>query len=74
MLNLIWVFCLGGAFGFVLKSLINTYRSKDYSGTIHVNRDDATEKTVYSLELDDYPEVLQFKKVVIFKVDSPDRE
>jgi hypothetical protein len=43
---------------------------RESSGTIVVNRDNLREKTVYSLELDDYPEKLEFKKVVIFKVDT----
>jgi hypothetical protein len=30
------------------------------------------EKTLYSLELEEYPESIQFKKTVVFKVDSSD--
>jgi hypothetical protein len=38
------------------------------SGTIYVTQGQG--KTVYTLELDDYPETLVFKKKVIFKVDA----
>jgi hypothetical protein len=48
-------------------------RFKDYSGTIVVDTDDLTEKTVYSLVLDDYPEKLEFQKEVVFKIDSSAR-
>lgn len=44
---------------------------RDYSGTIVVEHDELTEKTVYSLVLDEYPEKLEFKKVVVFRVDVP---
>ena len=39
-----------------------------YGGTIYVTR--TAKKTLYSLELRDYPEELVFKKVVVFKVDA----
>lgn len=64
-------FWVGTMVGFLLKAWM-TGRFKDYSGTIYVNKDELSERTVYSLELEDYPETLQFKKVVIFKVDSSD--
>jgi hypothetical protein len=48
-------------------------RFKDYSGTIVVDTDKFAEKTVYSLVLDDYPEKLEFKKEVVFKIDSSAR-
>lgn len=68
---LLW---LGFIAGFLVKSwLVNRFR--DYSGTIVVDKDRLTEKTVYSLVLDDYPEKLEFKKEVIFKIDhNLDRE
>jgi hypothetical protein len=47
---------------------------KDYGGTIVIDRDKVREKTVYSLVLDDYPEKLEFKKEVIFKVAHPEEE
>ena len=65
------IFYAGVFFGFLLKSFIAS-RWRDYSGTIYVNRDEVREKTVYSLVLDEYPEELIFKKVVIFKVDAPE--
>ena len=40
------------------------------SGTIFVTHDH--EKTLYSLELADYPEKLEFKKQVVFNVDASD--
>lgn len=45
---------------------------KHYSGTIFITHDELQEKTLYSLELADYPETLEFKKEVVFKVDSSD--
>jgi hypothetical protein len=71
------VFSLGFLAGMFVKGWMAN-RFRDYSGTIVVNKDDLSEKTVYSLVLDEYPEKLEFKKVVIFKVDtsgkSSDRE
>jgi hypothetical protein len=65
------VFWAGVIVGYLLKTWLIT-RFMDYSGTIVVNRDEVREKTVYSLVLDEYPEKLEFKKIVIFKVDSSD--
>jgi hypothetical protein len=45
---------------------------RHYSGTIYVTHDELQEKTLYSLELSDYPETLEFKKEVVFKVDASD--
>jgi hypothetical protein len=76
MTGILWyilVFYLGMLAGFLLKAWMN-YKFRDYSGTIYVNRDEVREKTVYSLELNEYPEELVFKKVVIFKVDAPDEK
>jgi hypothetical protein len=64
----IWV---GFLIGFVARSWLYA-KFKETSGTIVVNRNGLTEKTVYSLVLDDYPEKLEFKKLVIFKVDVSD--
>lgn len=60
------IFYAGLMLGFVLRAVLA--RMSTASGTIHVIRD--REKTVYSLELADYPEELRFKKEVVFKVDS----
>jgi hypothetical protein len=43
-----------------------------YSGTIYITHDELQEKTLYSLELEDYPESIEFKKEVVFKVDTSD--
>jgi hypothetical protein len=51
-----------------------THRFTDYSGTIVVEYDEEQEKTVYSLVLDDYPDKFEFKKVVVFRVDVPDKK
>lgn len=56
---------LGVIVGFLIRSLL--FRNKS-SGTIYVTVN--SEKTLYSLELNDYPEELRFKKEVVFKVDS----
>jgi hypothetical protein len=50
------------------------HRFMDYSGTIVVEYDEKQEKTVYSLVLDDYPDKFEFKKVVVFRVDVPDKK
>jgi hypothetical protein len=68
-LILLLVFWIGTAAGFFFHAWL-VYRRSDFSGTIYVNKDKLLEKTVYSLVLDEYPEKLQFKKVVIFKVDA----
>jgi hypothetical protein len=60
---------IGMILGFLLKWQL-TRKFKDYSGTIVVNRDKLSERTVYSLELDEYPEKLEFKKIVVFRVDA----
>lgn len=70
ILFFVLVFWAGALVGFLAKAWMNA-KFRDYSGTIYVNRDEVREKTVYSLVLDEYPEELVFKKVVVFKVDSP---
>ncbi len=60
-LLILWV---GIILGFFIRALFGN-RS---SGTIYVTRD--AQKTLYSLELNEYPEVLRFKKEVVFKVDA----
>jgi len=66
------IFWAGVLVGFLIKAWLNG-KFKDYSGTIIVDTDKLTEKTVYSLVLDDYPEKLEFKKEVVFKVDSSEQ-
>jgi hypothetical protein len=59
------VFLLGCAMGFLLRSALLRFRA---SGTIVVSKTKG--KTLYTLVLDDYPEKLEFRKNVVFKVDS----
>ena len=63
------VFWGGLIVGFLLHHFL---APRHYSGTMLVSKEDLTEKTVYTLVLDDYPEVLQFKKSVVFKVEAAD--
>ena len=67
------VFASGILIGFAFKWRL-VRRSYRYSGTIVVDRDRVSEKIVYSLVLDDYPEKLAFEKMVIFKVDTLDEK
>lgn len=60
------ILILGVVIGFLLKRRV---KYNDYSGTIVVSKDELTDKTLYSLELDDDFETLETKKVVVFKVD-----
>ena len=57
------IFIIGVIAGFFLKRLVT-----HPTGTILVTEQD--EKTVYSLELDEYPEKIAFRKEVVFKVDA----
>lgn len=57
------IFVIGVITGFFLRRLF-THRS----GTILVTEQD--EKTVYSLELNEYPEKIGLRKEVVFKVDA----
>lgn len=70
-MEILWfflVFYLGLFLGFCLRSWLGR-RFKHYSGTMLVSHNE--EKTVYTLELNDYPDELRFKKEVVFKVDTP---
>jgi hypothetical protein len=71
---LIWiiVFWAGATLGFLLKGWID-YAFRYYSGTLVVNKDELSHKVVYTLVLDDYPERLEFKRVVILKVDTSEQ-
>lgn len=66
------IFWSGALVGYLGKTWME-HRFRDYSGTIVVDTDDLTEKTVYSLVLEDYPEKLEFKKEVVFRIDSSQR-
>lgn len=67
---IIWVliFSLGLSLGYLIKDIRD--RRASTSGTIYVTHGE--EKTLYSLELNEYPEAIEFKKVVVFKVESLD--
>ena len=61
---------IGVLIGIVIGYLVKTWRirKEKSSGTIYVTHEQ--EKTLYSLELDEYPESIEFKKKVVFKVDA----
>ena len=61
------IYILGFLVGFLVKTWL--YRRTSYTGVMHII--DSEEKTVYSLELNEYPEEIRFKKEVVFKVDAP---
>lgn len=68
-MGILWfmlVFSFGVLMGFSLRAWI-AYREQ-YSGTIHITHSE--EKTLYSLELNEYPESIEFKKQIVFKVDA----
>jgi hypothetical protein len=60
------VLYFGLVIGFLVCELMR--RNRTISGTIYVIRTD--EKTLYSLELTEDPEMIEFKKKVVFKVDN----
>jgi hypothetical protein len=63
-------------FGMVVGFLLHWWLVKASSGGVIVVTKESG-KTVYSLVLDDYPEKLEFKKRVMFRIDAPnglDRE
>lgn len=60
------VLYFGLVIGFLASELLR--RNRTISGTIYVIRTD--EKTLYSLELTEDPEMIEFKKKVVFKVDN----
>lgn len=65
-----FVFCFGMFIGFLLRTWIA--HREQYSGTIHITHSE--EKTMYSLELEEYPETIEFKKQIVFKVDASEVE
>ncbi len=62
------IFLVGAIWGFFIKTLL--VRHTRYGGTIHITQ--VEEKTLYSLELEDYPESISLKKEIMFKVDTSD--
>lgn len=70
-MEILWyvlIFWLGVWAGFLTRALLGRLRS--YDGTIVVTHD--RNRTLYSLELEDYPDKIEFKKEVILKVDASD--
>ena len=72
MIILIWafIFLLGFSVGYTVKRWLT--RRVSTSGIIYVTHGE--EKTLYSLELNDYPDAIDFKKVVVFKVEHADKD
>lgn len=64
------IFYGGFAAGFLLKAFLN--RFSHYTGSIIVSKVEG--KTVYSLVLEDYPEKIEMRKHVLFRVVEDDRE
>jgi hypothetical protein len=64
---LIWVliFWFGMLVGFLLKSFL-MLRFMEYSGVMLINKEEG--KILYSLILEDYPDKLEFKKHILFRV------
>jgi hypothetical protein len=60
------IFYVGIAIGFFIRAWL--VKRSSYAGTIYVNKHE--KRTLYSLVLDDYPETLEFRKEVVFKVDA----
>lgn len=56
--------------GFITGYLVHwaSISMQSYSGTLRIRKDG--EKTIYSLELDEDPNTLAYKPLVIFKIDT----
>lgn len=68
-MGILWyvlVFSAGVWAGFLLRAWVAHRHS--YDGKIVVTH--SRNKTLYSLELEDYPDKIEFKKEVILKVDA----
>jgi hypothetical protein len=63
---LILAYVFGLWIGFLIRAWIAHRQS--YSGTIFITHSE--EKTLYSLELNEYPESIELKKHIVFKVDA----
>ena len=63
-------FYIGAFAGFILHKMLG--RVKSYSGVINVTRTE--EKTLFSLELNENPEMIAYQDEVIFKVVTSDEE
>jgi hypothetical protein len=58
------IFYVGIAVGFILRKWL--FSRREYTGSIYVTRNE--DRILYSLELDENPEELEFRDEVIFKV------
>lgn len=70
-MEILWyiiVLWLGIFLGYALRLVLG--RLQSYDGTIVVTHEQ--HRTLYSLELEDYPDKIEFKKEVILKVDASD--
>lgn len=67
----IFVLLLGGVGGFLLQSWM-TSKFLDISGVMEIKKDSETDRILYSLILNDDPENLEFKKLIIFEVVTPE--
>jgi hypothetical protein len=70
-MGILWyilVFWLGIVLGYVVRLVLG--RLQSYDGTIVVTHDQ--HRTLYSLELEDYPDKIEFKKEIVLKVDASD--
>lgn len=69
-MGILW-YALACGIGILIGFLFRAWLvHRHYDGKIVVTQE--LYKTVYSLELDDYPDTIQFKKEVILKVDASD--
>ena len=59
-----FIFLSGIIVGFFISRVLGR-RSKP-AGTMYITQD--SEKTLYSLELEDYPDSIAFQKEIVFKV------
>lgn len=67
---LVVIFICGVFVGVSISEILG--RRNNYSGNIIMTKKEG--KTLYSLELNDYPEKIEFKKKVIFRVLVPNDE
>ena len=66
ILAFVVVFYVGGMVGYLLRNWAG--KEHGYAGIIHVDK--ADDKLVYTLELTEDPEALQYNTQVLFKVET----
>jgi hypothetical protein len=64
----LWV---GILLGFIFKAFL-TNKFEEYSGIMYIRKDE--ERIVYSLVLNEDPETLEFKDILIFKVETSEED